>query len=504
MLTVEAEYVSLSACSVQVIWMRTQLLDYRFWHNKILMYCDSKSAIGISCNPVQHSRTKHINTRYHFIKEHVEKGTIELYFIGTEYQLADLFTKALPRDRFEYLVHRIAAQLDPKFQSIERCTNYAVLQSIPCSPECKIMGQILLDHPLSYALTAIADVPVLDTQEITYTVDMFRDTLKLPVETLDNLFITPVTIRTIESFMKTVGYQRVVDKVSAFYTKFLAQPWQTMFKKYSSIPQRLDEDYHSIKDDILLVSVYSIGNVLFRGMMIPDALLTNEIRATDDYKEFETVFVALEVPMIQPQPVRKQSAGETSSPRKSLKVTIKQKKHSTTLIPPPSDDRERDKIVEATLLSLTLHKTSLAAEAQENVADLQEKLAEKEIEKMVEGEEDEESYASEFAGFMFNDDDDDDSSTRIEPESHKENPEVVDDDDVTKKKDDKNMKMKRKMRMLRKRMMLLRRKTISEELTATVSPTTATTSKSKSKRGFTSNKTKILPRSIAGMCRRRG
>ncbi|GJU57488.1 retrovirus-related pol polyprotein from transposon TNT 1-94 [Tanacetum coccineum] len=101
----EAEYVSLSACCAQVIWMRTQLLDYKY--NRISMYCDSKSAIAISCNPVPHSRTKHIDIQYHFIKEHVEKGTVELYFVGTEYQLADLFTKALPKERFEYLVHRI-------------------------------------------------------------------------------------------------------------------------------------------------------------------------------------------------------------------------------------------------------------------------------------------------------------------------------------------------------------------------------------------------------------
>ncbi|GKA98234.1 putative ribonuclease H-like domain-containing protein [Tanacetum coccineum] len=104
---VEAEYVSLSACCAQVIWMRTQLLDYGFHYHKIPIYCDSKSAISISCNPVQHSRTKHINIHYHSIKEHVEKGTIELYFVGTEYQLADLFTKALLKERFEFLVHKI-------------------------------------------------------------------------------------------------------------------------------------------------------------------------------------------------------------------------------------------------------------------------------------------------------------------------------------------------------------------------------------------------------------
>ncbi|GJU45855.1 retrovirus-related pol polyprotein from transposon TNT 1-94 [Tanacetum coccineum] len=85
----------------------TQLKDYGFNYNKIPLYCDSQSAIAISCNPVQHSRTKHIHTRYHFIKEQVENGIIELYFVRTEYQLADMFTKALPEDRFKYLVRRI-------------------------------------------------------------------------------------------------------------------------------------------------------------------------------------------------------------------------------------------------------------------------------------------------------------------------------------------------------------------------------------------------------------
>ncbi|GJS28023.1 retrovirus-related pol polyprotein from transposon TNT 1-94 [Tanacetum coccineum] len=96
--TAETKYVSLSACCAQVIWMQTQLTYYGFHFNKIPIYCDSKSAIGISYNPVQHSRTKHIAVRYHFIKEHVEKGTIELYFVKTDYQLSDLFTKALPVD----------------------------------------------------------------------------------------------------------------------------------------------------------------------------------------------------------------------------------------------------------------------------------------------------------------------------------------------------------------------------------------------------------------------
>ncbi|GJZ51969.1 retrovirus-related pol polyprotein from transposon TNT 1-94 [Tanacetum coccineum] len=107
MSSAEAEYVALSASCAQVMWMRTQLKDYGFNYNKIPLYYDSQSAIAISCNPVQHSHTKHIHTRYHFIKEQVENGIIELYFVRTEYQLADMFTKALPEDRFQYLVRRI-------------------------------------------------------------------------------------------------------------------------------------------------------------------------------------------------------------------------------------------------------------------------------------------------------------------------------------------------------------------------------------------------------------
>ncbi|GJX82979.1 hypothetical protein Tco_0332460 [Tanacetum coccineum] len=72
---------------------------------KLVSWSSKKQdSIAISCNPVQQSRTKHIAVYYHFIKEHVEKGTIEMYFVKTDYQLVDLFTKALPVDRCTYLV----------------------------------------------------------------------------------------------------------------------------------------------------------------------------------------------------------------------------------------------------------------------------------------------------------------------------------------------------------------------------------------------------------------
>nr|GEZ81345.1 retrovirus-related Pol polyprotein from transposon TNT 1-94 [Tanacetum cinerariifolium] len=87
-----------------ILWMRSQLTDYGFDFNKIPLYCDNRSAIALCCNNIQHSRSKHIDIRHHFIREQVEIGVVELYFVTTNYQLTDIFTKALPRQRFEFIL----------------------------------------------------------------------------------------------------------------------------------------------------------------------------------------------------------------------------------------------------------------------------------------------------------------------------------------------------------------------------------------------------------------
>ncbi|GJV66709.1 retrovirus-related pol polyprotein from transposon TNT 1-94 [Tanacetum coccineum] len=83
--------------------------------SRIPLYRDNKSAIALCCNNVQHSRAKHIDVRYHFIKEQVENGIVELYFVRTEYQLADIFTKPLPRERFNFLIKKLGMRsMSPK------------------------------------------------------------------------------------------------------------------------------------------------------------------------------------------------------------------------------------------------------------------------------------------------------------------------------------------------------------------------------------------------------
>ncbi|GKE30520.1 hypothetical protein Tco_1445904 [Tanacetum coccineum] len=248
------------------------------------------------------------------------------------------------------------------------------------------------------------------------------------------------------------------------YPRFIKLIIADLMKKFPNIPQRIDEDYHSIKDDIPLVSVYTTRNVLVRGMLILDEFLTEEIHATDDFKEYETVFIGEDVPMNQLQPVistqrmhrstprayrtptvsiashqgkiRKQIIGKSSSPLKSLKITIRQKQ-------------------------------------------------------VVEGEKD-----------------DDDSEDRLEPRrGHKENPEYVDDDDddeekVDEKKDAKMGSLKTRTEEMQTpiptpprslRIILSSDKNITQELTDIVSLPTATTSKTSHSKRCISSKYSHLP-----------
>nr|GEV85392.1 hypothetical protein [Tanacetum cinerariifolium] len=253
----------------------------------------------------------------------------------------------------------------------------------------------------------------LDTQEIVYTVDMFHDNLKLPMETLENLFVAPVNIEIIKPFKHMVGYQGVVDKTKINILQVL-----------HAVVNHINVDYAALLEEG--------WNVTVRGMLILDAFLTKEIHATDDYKE--TTPRAHRTPTFTASPQRKkrkQSVGETSSPQKSLKVTIKQKK-------------------------------------------------------VVEGENEEESYADKFAASMLHDDVDD-FKDRIETESHKEHLEVVD-DDVNKedKKDDEIGSLENRTEKIQKpilttlrspRINLSSDKNIAQELTDSVSLSTSTTSK---------------------------
>jgi hypothetical protein len=89
--TAEAEYISASNCCAQLLWMKQTLLDYVISFKNAPLMCDNESVVKLATNLVQHSRTKHIDIRHHFLRDNVGKGDISIYSIGMNDQLADIF-----------------------------------------------------------------------------------------------------------------------------------------------------------------------------------------------------------------------------------------------------------------------------------------------------------------------------------------------------------------------------------------------------------------------------
>jgi hypothetical protein len=87
-------------CCAQLLWMRQTLRDFGYNLSKVSLLCDNESAIHMVDNPVEHSRTKHIHICHHFLRDHQQKGDIEVFHISTENQLADIFTKPLDEKTF--------------------------------------------------------------------------------------------------------------------------------------------------------------------------------------------------------------------------------------------------------------------------------------------------------------------------------------------------------------------------------------------------------------------
>nr|GEY65684.1 hypothetical protein [Tanacetum cinerariifolium] len=396
-----------------VIWMGTQLLDYGYKYNRIPMYYDSKSAIAISCNPVHHSKTKDIDIRYHFIKEHVEKGTVELYFVGTEYQLADLFTKALPKECFEYLVYHIEViMVQPQRQADvhqdELCPPnkpYALMDANKkidldnplCQNKSKIMANILQNHPLRFRTAASSSVPwiylgqfwhtlkedgskyrltfVHDRKELIMTLDDFRiyfNYLELQTTIMNALLLLPRLHYSLEHPSTLIPYPRFIKLIVGHY-----------MTAYPEISRRVHDKYHNLEHNKMVKSIFNSGkNKAEVGMKIPSWMITGKTIAPRS-----------------PNP--NVNKGELSAQRSSkiIKLCIPPRR-STRLTPPtqiPTVAEVEDMIVQDTIqLSIAKQKIHDDLEAEQNVEKVKEHLASEEIKKMVKGTE------NEFVNFVLN------------------------------------------------------------------------------------------------------
>nr|GEX48441.1 retrovirus-related Pol polyprotein from transposon TNT 1-94 [Tanacetum cinerariifolium] len=268
MSTAEADYVSLSSCCAQVIWMRTQLLDYEFQYNKIPIYYDLKSAISISFNPTKINILK----LFHAV---INQTNVDYVALLCVYTTGDV---------------RVRGMLIPK----ELLTN-----EIRTTDDFKeyelVFGKVdvLMNQPQ----------PVVSTQRTH--------------RTTTNALKTPTFI---------ASPQGKKGKQNARKSSSPQKSLKITIRQHKVVEQEKDDDD---SED----SVYTTGDVRVRGMLIPKELLTNEIRTTDDFKEYELVFVHVNDDDKNDEDVDKEEGGEMGS------LDTRTEKTQTTIPTPPRSPR---------------------------------------------------------------------------------------------------------------------------------------------------------------------
>nr|GEY59030.1 hypothetical protein [Tanacetum cinerariifolium] len=251
--------------------------DYGFDFNKILLYCDNRSAIALCCNNVQHSRSKHIDILHHFIREQVERGVVELYFVTTDYQLADIFTKALPRQRFEFILSRLGMknkmtdmtapssqapavappvctdeEIVPRIRWVQigKSNCYLDLDKKQNNPIYNMAVDLLMHTNFHRAFTASSTIPSiyiqqfwdtiqydkkaesyrcqLDEQWFVLTKDTLREVLQITPVNNNQAFVAPPSADVLVNFVNQLGYPKLVRNVSNIVTKGMFQPWRAL------------------------------------------------------------------------------------------------------------------------------------------------------------------------------------------------------------------------------------------------------------------------------------
>ncbi|GJR11631.1 hypothetical protein Tco_0794283 [Tanacetum coccineum] len=169
---------------------------------------------------------RHIDIRHHFIREQVEKGVVESYFVSTDYQLADIFTKALSRERFEFLLPRLDTMADVN-------VNAPAEQAPAMAPPNRTDDQILsrsswVPDTVRYVKNTRSYSCQLDEQWFDLTKDTLRDAFQITPVDNNNPFSSPPTPDALINFVNELGYPKVVRTLSAVVTSDMFQPWRAL------------------------------------------------------------------------------------------------------------------------------------------------------------------------------------------------------------------------------------------------------------------------------------
>nr|GEV72943.1 retrovirus-related Pol polyprotein from transposon TNT 1-94 [Tanacetum cinerariifolium] len=292
----EAEYVAATGCCATILWMKSQLTDYDIIYKRVPIFCDNTSAIAISNNPVLHLRTKHIDIKYHFIRDHVLKGDIELHFIPTQYQLVDIFTKPLEEPTFKTLI----VELEPS----------------------------TLDKPES-------PNPFLPASQVDFTFDDVTFTTNNEVVLLYPSHPNQDCFEAILDFISKCGLKEAFTKAPNQYKEYLSEVWYTTktLDDSKGIGERLGQKELSKRVNFLLggeltinlAQVFSVHNLTLKPNQPEEPPFTDHMKAIYN----------LDVPMDFKAPKPSSQTKEVPQGKKpGAKSGLKRKRSLTHLSPP--------------------------------------------------------------------------------------------------------------------------------------------------------------------------
>ncbi|GKB54020.1 hypothetical protein Tco_0904773 [Tanacetum coccineum] len=289
--------MQLLGCCAQILWMRSQLTGYGLGLNKIPMYCDNKSAIALCCNNVQHFRSKHIDIKHHFIKEQVENGVVELYFVRTEYELAYIFTKPLARERLEFLINKLGM----RSMSLETLKKLADEEEIIMNPQ---ETQHVVAHDEKW-VPSTKRVKISSTNVRLKTIVQQKEENFFKLSLIKILDICPrvegeefIEVQDDDAtltFLIDLGYKGPLHKYTNMYGDQMHQPWRTLAEiinkclsgKIASndnlIKSRIDID-DGIVNKLKFVRIREEYQEF--GLHIPDMMLNDKIKQSKSYQMF--------------------------------------------------------------------------------------------------------------------------------------------------------------------------------------------------------------------------
>ncbi|GJT90011.1 hypothetical protein Tco_1078856 [Tanacetum coccineum] len=362
--------------------MRSQLTDYGFQFNKIPLYCDNKSVIALCCNNIQHSRAKHIDVRYYFIKVQVENGNCGLYFVRTEYQLADIFTKPLPREKFNFLIKkldmrsmsskmlkRLTEEEDENMNLV--ATQQVTLDNSLVAPEKRLKiekcnARIAFSKPqreetyqvtlealkLSPCYPAFQITTELEKKKFQVDTEVFHEILQIYPRILNQDFIAPPTKEELVTFIQELGYSGKCNMLFAIHTDQMHQPWRTfaaIINRMLTLVALLWEDFmyqadnenkfstkgaHAYPQDSP-ICLHDARIIQQHGALIPDDMLNQDIKDSKAYKTYYD-FATRKVPPRKARkykkvasPSRKLSPIKEAEPIKKIKRVKRQAKKFT-------------------------------------------------------------------------------------------------------------------------------------------------------------------------------